>query len=186
MRRRKVENIDTDKQLRHFQMLMELTTANGYEQYELSNFSKKDFTSKHNSSYWKHAPYIGLGPSAHSYDKKSRQWNVANNALYINALKNGTLLFEKETLSTIDQLNEYIMTSLRTIEGLSLDYVAFNFGSAYAAVLVENCKMHVENKTIYIANEYIQLTDAGKFLADGISAHLFFTAPLQNVVDVLV
>ena len=92
----------------------------GYEHYEISNFAKPGRRSKHNSSYWSSKNYIGIGPSAHSYDGESRQWNIANNQTYIESVQKGIISFEKEMLTSTQKLNEYIMTSLRTIEGLDL------------------------------------------------------------------
>ena len=125
---KKVQGVDAEKQAVHFDMLQQFAASAGYEQYEISNFAKDGFRSKHNSSYWHGVPYLGLGPSAHSFNGLSRQWNIANNALYIQSLRDGNVPFDKETLTTEQRLNEYIMTSLRTIEGINLSYVQDNFG----------------------------------------------------------
>jgi oxygen-independent coproporphyrinogen-3 oxidase len=100
----------------------------GYEHYEISNFALPGYRSKHNSSYWQGTHYIGLGPSAHSFNGHTRQWNIANNALYISSMAKGSLAFELEVLTYNQQLNEYIMTSLRTIEGISLTKIKSDFG----------------------------------------------------------
>ena len=112
----KKENIDAEKQARHFKILLKRLPAAGFEQYEISNFAKHGFRSRHNSSYWNGKNYLGIGPSAHSYNGKFRRWNIANNALYINAVKNNLIYFEEEKLTEIQKLNEFIMTHLRTIE----------------------------------------------------------------------
>jgi oxygen-independent coproporphyrinogen-3 oxidase len=124
----KVAAVDPEQQSHQFEILMEHAASNGYEHYEISNFAKPGFRSKHNSSYWQHKNYLGLGPSAHSFNGTSRQWNIANNALYIKNIEQETIPAEIETLTATQQLNEYIMTSLRTIEGLDTNFVAANFG----------------------------------------------------------
>ena len=113
-------DVNTDQQAKQFLLLMQWMKKAGYEHYEISNFAKPGYRSRHNSSYWQGKKYIGIGPSAHSYDGKSRRWNIANNALYIQSIKNNIIPFEEEKLTNVEKLNEYIMTSLRTIEGLEL------------------------------------------------------------------
>ena len=124
---KKKVDIDTDQQARQFLLLMKWLKEAGYEHYEISNFAKPGYRSRHNSSYWQGKKYIGIGPSAHSYDGKCRRWNVSNNALYIQSIKNNIIPFEEENLSNTERLNEYIMTSLRTIEGLDLKIMENNF-----------------------------------------------------------
>jgi oxygen-independent coproporphyrinogen-3 oxidase len=129
IRSKKVPDTDPDQQATQFLLLMKWMEAAGYEHYEISNFAKPGFRSRHNSSYWQGKKYLGLGPSAHSYDGLSRQWNVSNNNLYIRSLAKNELIFEKENLTTTQMLNEYIMTSLRTMEGIDLSSVSEKFGS---------------------------------------------------------
>ena len=124
---KKKVDVDTDQQARQFLLLMKWMKEAGYEHYEISNFAKPGYRSRHNSSYWQGKKYIGIGPSAHSYDGKSRRWNIANNALYIQSIKNNIIPFEEEKLTDAERLNEYIMTSLRTIEGLDLKVIENNF-----------------------------------------------------------
>lgn len=169
----KLNNVDTDKQARHFEILMEIMQKEGYEHYEISNFAKPGFRSKHNSSYWQGRPYLGLGPSAHSFDGNSRQWNVANNAIYIKELQQGNLRFEKEELTTTDQLNEYIMTSLRTMEGLSIENVIKKFGKERAGSILSGAEKYVLANRLTFNEQHLRLTKSGKFLADGIAADLF-------------
>ena len=119
----KKENIDAGKQSTHFELLMDWAKEKGYEHYEISNFAKPGFRSKHNSSYWQSKSYLGLGPSAHSYNEKTRQWNVANNIAYIESIQKNTVPFEVEELSSTQKINEYIMTSLRTMEGINLSFL---------------------------------------------------------------
>lgn len=169
------ENTDPDTQARHFSILTNRLQEAGYEQYEISNFALPGFRSRHNSSYWQGKPYLGLGPSAHSFDGKSRQWNIANNAVYLNAINAGEIPAESETLTKIQQLNEYIMTSLRTMEGISVKKVASNWGEEQAALLLAGASKHRDRGYLTNTNDWIILTDTGKFLADGIAADLFFT-----------
>jgi oxygen-independent coproporphyrinogen-3 oxidase len=170
--------VNPDDQARQFLLLMRWLAAAGYEHYEISNFSLPGHRSRHNSSYWQGKPYLGLGPSAHSYNGKSRQWNIANNIQYIDGLASGTLSFEKEELTTIQQLNEYIMISLRTMEGCDLRLIEQRFGEAAAAELQRQAGPYKQNGQLLIARDArLVLTQEGKLLADGIAADLFFEAP---------
>ena len=119
----KAEDVDPYKQSEQFLLLMQWLEEAGYEHYEISNFAKPGFCSRHNSSYWQGRKYLGIGPSAHSFDGSSRQWNVSNNTSYIESISKGIIPFEKEILTPVQKMNEYIMTSLRTSEGLNLDKV---------------------------------------------------------------
>ena len=146
----------------------------GYEHYEISNFAKPGRRSKHNSSYWQGKRYYGFGPSAHSYDGKTRKWNVANNALYIESLKNNIIPYEEESLTKTQRLNEYIMTSLRTMEGLELVKVSGEFGTACCEQLKLAAKKYTDLNKLKNVNSRLILTKAGKLFADGIAADLFF------------
>ncbi len=169
----KKENVDAAKQSRQFKILMHYLTAAGYEHYEISNFAKADFRSKHNSSYWQGKPYLGLGPSAHSYNGNSRQWNVANNTLYIKSINENIIPFEAEDLSSIQKLNEYIMTSLRTIEGLSLQKIKALSNETVASTILNDASKFIQQDLMERKNGSLVLTQKGKFLADGIAADLF-------------
>ncbi|MDB5201610.1 MAG: coproporphyrinogen oxidase [Ferruginibacter sp.] len=167
--------VDADRQAEQFNLLLDLSAAAGYEQYEISNFAKPGFRSRHNSSYWKGKPYHGFGPAAHSFNGKDiRRWNIANNALYVSSLDNNIIPFEEEILTTTQQLNEYIMTALRTREGISLALITEKYGEAKAMNLLERSNKYREEKLLLETNGYLQLTREGKFLADGIAADLFF------------
>ena len=170
---RMTEGVDPEKQARHFDLLQQFAAAAGYEQYEISNFAKQGFRSRHNSSYWQGVPYLGLGPSAHSFNGISRQWNVANNALYIQKINNQVLPFEIEILTPQQRLNEYIMTSLRTIEGINLLHIAELFGNERIQAIMKAATAHFTNKTLQLNGNFLQLTWKGKFLADGIASDLF-------------
>ena len=166
-------DVDADKQARHFSLLTEKLSAAGFEHYEISNFALPGFRSRHNSSYWQGKTYLGLGPSAHSFNGKSRQWNIANNSLYLASIEKGVIPFEEELLTDTQRLNEYIMTSLRTMEGTSLTKIAVDFNELKASLLAEAAQKHIDRGHIVKANDILRLTAEGKFLADGIAADLF-------------
>jgi len=173
----KKEAVDPDKQAAQFLLLMKWLGEAGYEHYEISNFAKPGFRSKHNSSYWKGIHYYGFGPSAHSFDGKKRKWNIANNALYIASIDQQTIPFEEETLTTMQQLNEYIMISLRTMEGLDLELVNKRFGQAVYEQVQNGASKYLQNNQMETRENKLLLTNNGKLLADGIAADLFFTEP---------
>ena len=169
----KKENIDTNKQAHHFDLMVNWLEEAGYEHYEISNFALPGFRSKHNCSYWNGKHYLGLGPSAHSFNGISRQWNVANNALYIKSIVNGQPDFEIENLTASQQLNEYIMTGLRTIEGISIPYITKHWNSLAATKLEQSALKWLSTEHISEKEGILTLTGKGKFLADGIAADLF-------------
>lgn len=171
--KKRKQDVDTDDQARQFQLLMERLEAAGYEHYEISNFAKPGYRSRHNSSYWSGAHYLGLGPSAHSFNGVSRQWNVANNALYIKSIEMGSLQMEKEVLSEKDRFNEYIMTSLRTMEGVDMGKVRADFGEEVATELEKQLVDIVSFGQAERSDRGWRLTRAGRLLADGIAAGLF-------------
>lgn len=169
----KKENTDAEKQSRHFEMLMEKLMAAGYEHYEISNFARPGFRSKHNSSYWQGKPYLGLGPSAHSYNGNTRQWNISNNALYMKSVNENVVPFEKEELSSTQKLNEYIMTSLRTIEGASLQHIKNISCEETTGKILSGAEKYLQKDWMKNENEFLILTQKGKLFADGIAADLF-------------
>ena len=171
---KKKKDIDPEKQARHFSLLINWMEAAGYEHYEISNFALPGYRSRHNSSYWQGKSYIGIGPSAHSYVGNIRKWNISNNALYIKSLKNNIIPFEQEELSAMQQLNEYIMTSLRTAEGLDLNFVKEKFGEEKKNKLVEESDKFKKTKKLKVIDHTLILTSEGKLFADGIAADLFF------------
>lgn len=168
-----LKDVDVEKQASHFNMLISLTKTAGFEQYEISNFAINGKKSKHNSNYWSGNHYLGLGPAAHSFNGKSRQWNVANNSLYLAAIQKNTIPFEIEYLTPIQQLNEYIMTALRTSEGINLDKIQLHGGDTALKRLIEEAQQYVVIGKIIRKDQYLRLTDEGKFFADGIAAELF-------------
>lgn len=169
----KKEDVVPETQAEQFMMLMEWAASNGFKHYEISNFAKPGFRSRHNSAYWSGAKYLGLGPSAHSFDGKSRQWNVSNNALYIKSIEGGVLPIEEEQLTETQQLNEYIMTSLRTMEGTSLDTIREKFGSPMEELVRKESERYLSTGKLQLINNRLILTREGKFFADGIAADLF-------------
>lgn len=172
IRAQRVQDVDPGHQERQFHLLLQWMEEKGYEQYEISNFALPGFRSKHNSSYWQGTPYIGLGPSAHSFNGYSRQWNVSNNALYIQALAKNTLPFEEEILTDEQQFNEYIMTALRTAEGVSLDRIAAKW-PRNLPVLLKSAQKHLAAGNLLAQDQKLVLSNQGKFLADGIASDLF-------------
>lgn len=157
----------------HFEILVETLESNGFVHYELSNFAKPDYFSRNNSAYWLGKKYLGIGPSAHSYDGISRSWNIANNALYLKSIAQNELPSERETLSKTDRYNEYIMTGLRTIWGVSLERVESEFGKNYLDYLGEQNRKFLADGLLIIENNILKTTLKGKFLTDGIASDLF-------------
>ena len=166
--------VSSNRQAEQFLLLINWMETAGYEHYEISSFALPGLRSKHNSSYWQGKQYYAFGPSAHSFDGKKRRWNIANNAAYIRSLQNNHIPFEEELLTTTQQLNEYIMTSIRTIEGTDLTYVATIFGKDIAGTLIKSAEKWVGGEKIYTQNNFLILTGQGKLFADGIAADLFF------------
>ncbi|MCU0349540.1 MAG: radical SAM family heme chaperone HemW [Flavobacterium sp.] len=162
----------------HFHLLVDKLSENGFIHYELSNFGKENYFSKNNSSYWLGKKYIGIGPSAHSYDGKNRGWNVSNNSLYIKSIQENKLPIEMETLSKTDRYNEYVMTGLRTIWGVSLNKIEEEFGKTYLNYLLHQSTKHIEQKLLEFVKSgevetVLKTTKKGKFLSDGIASDLF-------------
>jgi len=172
--------IDEHLALQHFNHLVKKTKEQGFVHYEVSNFGKLNYFSKHNTSYWQGKTYIGIGPSAHSFNKSQRSWNIANNIKYIQSIQNNQLPNTVETLSVRDQYNEYIMTGLRTIWGVSLYQIETNFGKDYLIHLQKISKKFITQGLLIISgesekphNSILTTTPKGKFLVDGIAADLF-------------
>lgn len=157
----------------HFQILVDKLSENDFIHYELSNFGIENYFSKNNSSYWLGKKYIGIGPSAHSYDGKNRGWNVSNNALYIKSIQENKLPIEIETLTKTDRYNEYIMTGLRTIWGVSLDRIEEEFGKTYLDYLNQQAAKFIEDHLLFVDENILRTTKNGKFLCDGIASDLF-------------
>jgi len=169
----KIPDIDNEKQARQFLLLMQWLREKGYEHYEVSNFAKPGFRSRHNSSYWKAEKYLGLGPSAHSYNGIERRWNISNNRIYIESITEGNPKRETEVLTPAQKLNEYIMISLRTIEGIDLNKLEKDFGIDERKRIEEQVGKFLSSGLIRKNNLQLQLTDEGMLRADGIARELF-------------
>lgn len=171
----KTSDVDNDKQARQFLLLMQWLKEKGYEHYEVSNFAKPGFRSRHNSSYWKGEKYLGLGPSAHSYNGRERRWNIANNNLYIKSISENNSQRETEILTSAQKLNEYIMISLRTMEGIDLNKLEKEFGTVERKRIEQQIQKFTEHNLIRLSNSLAQLTDEGMLRADGIASELFLS-----------
>jgi oxygen-independent coproporphyrinogen-3 oxidase len=157
----------------HFHLLVDKLEENGFIHYELSNFGKSTYLSKNNSSYWLGEKYIGIGPSAHSYNGISRSWNISNNTLYLKSISENILPSETETLTKTDRYNEYVMTGLRTIWGVSLKRVETEFGKTYLDYLNKQSYNYIEDHLLFVDDNILRTTKIGKFLSDGIASDLF-------------
>jgi oxygen-independent coproporphyrinogen-3 oxidase len=169
----KLADTNEEKAAEQFDILVNTLTANGFVHYEISNFAKPEFFAKHNSNYWKGKHYIGIGPSAHSFNTISRSWNVANNQKYLNAIAINELEITDEILTVNNQINEYIMTGLRTIWGCDLNFIALQFGETEKQRLIKEAAKFIDQDLLEINNNILLTTAKGKFLADGIAADLF-------------
>ncbi|MGI9560244.1 MAG: radical SAM family heme chaperone HemW [Flavobacteriaceae bacterium] len=157
----------------HFQTLVNATAKAGFTHYEVCSFGKPGYFSKHNSSYWLGKPYLGVGPSAHSFDGKKRSWNVSNNKQYINTIAKNELPLTSELLTPENRFNEYIMTGLRTIWGVSLKRIEEEFGLGVQISLLNNAHGYLASKTLKIEDAHLKMTPKGQFLSDGIASDLF-------------
>lgn len=166
---------DVDDEVAHdqFHLLIDTLEAAGFEHYELSNFAKPGFYSKNNSAYWLGKPYLGIGPSAHSFNGKERAWNVKNNTIYIKKINEGQLPLDIETLTKNDKYNEFVMTGLRTIWGVSLEKIKTNFGQHYKDYILKQAQFYITEQLLYIDKDSLKATKKGKFLTDGIASELF-------------
>ena len=165
--------VHSEDQARQFLLLMDWLHKVGYLHYEISNFAKPGMHSRHNSAYWSGKSYIGFGPSAHSYNGSTRQWNVANNSRYIQSLTQGQLPFEIEHLTARDKQNEFVMISLRRNEGISKKQFAISFGPAAVSALTKSINKHIISGAVVEDEVAFSLTREGKLFADGIAADLF-------------
>jgi oxygen-independent coproporphyrinogen-3 oxidase len=173
IRKGKSKPVNEEQSVNQFEILMSEMKLKDFTHYEISNFCKEGFISIHNSNYWKRKRYLGLGPSAHSFDVQSRQWNNANIIDYIKGIETSVPAIEKETLSEQDKFNEYIMTSLRTIWGCNLNYITDKFGSNARKEIEKHSESFIMRKQMIFNNDTLYLTDRGKLFADGIAADLF-------------
>ena len=166
--------MDEQQSAAQFVLLMDAMQTRGFEHYEISNFCKPGHYSKHNANYWKGVKYLGIGPSAHSFNGEARQWNVANNAKYLNALQEGKLNAETELLTEANRLNEYIMTSLRTMWGCDLEKITATWGEDMANNVKKNAEILIDKHLARLENNKLTITNKGKLFADSIASDLFF------------
>ena len=168
-----IPQLDDEVAQEHFHLLVDKLEENGFIHYELSNFGKENYFSKNNSSYWLGKKYLGIGPSAHSYNGISRSWNGSNNSLYLKSIAENQLPSESETLSKTDRYNEYVMTGLRTIWGVSLKRIETEFGTSYLDYLNQQAAKYIEDHLLFVDDAILRTTKSGKFLSDGIASDLF-------------
>ncbi len=169
----KIEPVSDDLAQEHFEILVDTLENRGFVHYELSNFGKPGYFSKNNTAYWKGKNYLGIGPSAHSFNGKQRSWNINNNIKYIKALQQQQIPREVEDLSKTDTYNEYIMTGLRTIWGVSLQKIEHEFGKKHKEYLMKQAQKHIDKHLLFIDDDTLLITKKGKFLSDGIASDLF-------------
>ena len=170
----KIEKVDEVLAQEQFFILRDLLEKANFVHYELSNFGKENYFSKNNTAYWLGKSYLGIGPSAHSFDGKQRSWNVRNNTQYIKEIELNKLPIESEVLSVTDRYNEYVMTGLRTIWGVSLEKIKTDFGPKYVTYIQTESEKYIQQKLLYVEANTLKTTKEGAFLVDGIAAHLFF------------
>ena len=168
-----IDDVDDEVAHQQFHQLIEQLEEAGFEHYELSNFAKPGYYSKNNSAYWLGKPYIGIGPSAHSFNGDQRAWNVKNNSIYIKKIEENVLLLEIETLTKNDKYKEFVMTGLRTIWGVSLSKIEDKFGLHYKNFLIKEAQFYINEQLLYIEKDSLKATKKGKFLTDGIASELF-------------
>ncbi|TXD91749.1 radical SAM family heme chaperone HemW [Gillisia hiemivivida] len=170
----KVKPVDDEAAREHFDILTKILKAKGFTHYEFSNYGKPGYFSENNTAYWFGKPYLGIGPSAHSYVGENRKWNINNNTLYMKSIEKGELPLEKEELSTTDRYNEYVMTRLRTMWGVDIEEVEERFGNFYKTHLLNEASKEVELDLLEQKAGILTVTQKGKFLSDGIASNLFF------------
>ncbi len=167
-----MKELSEQKSVEQFNMLIDACEENGFGQYEISNFARNNCYSKHNTAYWTGEKYLGLGPSAHSFNGSIRSWNVAHVESYIKAIEKGTSFFQQEILSETDRYNEYIITHIRTKWGVSPHYIHENFGEEKASLFRKEIEKYFQNNNLKMENENVVLTRKGLFVSDDIMANL--------------
>ncbi len=176
----KKDDVDEAVQSNHFNILQQKMKKAFYRQYEISNFAIKGFESRHNSGYWQEKTYLGIGPSAHSYNGESRQWNISNNALYVKNVRESLPYFDIEYLTETQKLNEYLMTHLRIAKGIDIEKIKLLSGEKTALKICNAAQKWIDAGKLSYQNENFCLTDKGKFFADGIAADLFQEEPKES------
>ncbi len=165
--------LDESEVWAQFNQLSAFANRNNFVHYELSNFGKTGYFSANNTAYWQGKPYLGIGPSAHSFDLVYRSWNVANNVQYIKSIESGLLPNTTEKLTKVDRYNEFVMTGLRTMWGISLEKIKLDLGPRFAEYLLQESKVHIQDGLLEWNKECLVATPKGKYLTDGIASNLF-------------
>ena len=168
-----IPDVDDGIAQEQYYLLLNKLETEGFVNYEISNFGKEGYFSMNNTSYWQGKKYLGIGPSAHSYDGNKRGWNIRNNSKYIKSINQEILPLEEETLTITDRYNEYVMTGLRTIWGISLMKIQTEFGNSYYEYLLEQSDKYIKEGLLYTDRDILCVTKKGKFLCDGIASDLF-------------
>ncbi|MFT7066331.1 MAG: oxygen-independent coproporphyrinogen-3 oxidase [Sediminicola sp.] len=168
-----VPPVDDEVAQEHYTILTTTLSNAGFDNYEISNFGKPGYYSKNNTAYWQGKKYMGIGPSAHSFDGQRRGWNIANNPKYIKSIQEEVLPMEVEILSTTDTYNEYVMTGLRTIWGVSLNRIKTEFGDRYHTYILQQAEKHIQEQLLFLDGDTLLVSKKGKFLSDGIASDLF-------------
>ncbi len=174
IKEKKEKEVDSEMSSQLFDILIEETAKKGFTQYEISNFCKPGFMAEHNSNYWRGLSYLGIGPSAHSYNGIYRRFNVRSNAQYIQAIENDKPFYEEEILTVNDKYNEYILTRLRTEWGCDIKEIENLFGEKYVNYFLKQLEQHTHKNFIEIKQNNITLNKQGKHFADGIASDLFY------------
>lgn len=172
LEREQIHEIDDELSLKMYDELTARLTLNGYEHYEISNFARRGYRSRHNGNYWRQVPYIGLGAAAHSFDLKSRQWNVADVASYIEGIDMGEVRAEREALTPETTFNDIITTALRTREGVDMEYIERHLGKRYKDFLTANSARYVSEGLIETDGSHVRLTHKGIYISDMIMSEL--------------
>lgn len=169
----KIAPVEEELAKEHYELMIQYLQESLFDNYEFSNFGKSGYLSRNNTAYWFGKPYLGIGPSAHSFDGKTRKWNIRNNTLYIKAIEKKELPAEMEMLSTTDNYNEYVMTRLRTKWGIHLPEVEERFGESYKMYLLKEAEKFLSDGLLSRIGDSLHISKKGKFLSDGIAAELF-------------
>ena len=174
IKKQKLRQPEENKSIEQYKILLDRSKKYNFINYEISNFAKEGYFSKHNSNYWLGKNYLGLGPSAHSFNGISRQWNISNITKYIELINNNNIIFEKEILTKDQQYNEYVLTALRTIWGCDSDYIKNKFGQNYYEFFIKSSEKYLTKKMMIKNENSFVLSEDGKLFADGIAAELFY------------
>jgi len=178
IRKGKARPVEEEQSIRHFEMLTELMRENDFIHYEISNFCLEGWYARHNTNYWNGRKYLGVGPAAHSYDGNSRQWNISGITTYVDAVSKGSGTDGEETLTTAQHYNEYVMTSLRTIWGCSLDEISKRYGEEYESYIRKVSESYLNDEKLVLEDGVLRISGTGLLMADAIASDLFVTGSL--------